>query len=184
MANGTLKVSNIETSSGSGTITIGQSGETIVVPNGLLSGQNYPAFHAYLGANQTAADATATKLNINTETYDTDSCFDTSTYRFTPTKAGKYFVYGNAEWYSTGNTFNFGATRIYKNGSILFSLGNNGNASGGAQVGKEPSGVVIMNGSTDYLELYVYQDTSDSSSITMNGGDGLNNYFGAYRIGA
>tara|TARA_R100000655_G_scaffold60053_1_gene98466 strand:- start:295 stop:870 length:576 start_codon:yes stop_codon:yes gene_type:complete len=29
MANGTLKVSNIETSSGSGTITIGQSGETI-----------------------------------------------------------------------------------------------------------------------------------------------------------
>jgi len=34
MANGTLKVSNIETSSGSGTITIGQSGETITVPSG------------------------------------------------------------------------------------------------------------------------------------------------------
>ena len=31
MANGTLKVSNIQTSSGSGTITIGQSGETINV---------------------------------------------------------------------------------------------------------------------------------------------------------
>ena len=29
MANGTLKVSNIQTSSGSGTITLGQSGETI-----------------------------------------------------------------------------------------------------------------------------------------------------------
>ena len=29
MANGTLKVSNIQTSSGSGTITIGQSGETV-----------------------------------------------------------------------------------------------------------------------------------------------------------
>ena len=34
MANGTLKVSNIETSSGSGTITIGQSGETISIPPG------------------------------------------------------------------------------------------------------------------------------------------------------
>ena len=34
MANGTLKVSNIETSSGSGTITIGQSGETISIPSG------------------------------------------------------------------------------------------------------------------------------------------------------
>ena len=78
----------------------------------------------------------------------------------------------------------FGAARIYKNGSLLFSLGNNGNGSGGAQVGKEPSGVVDMNGTTDYLELYVYQDTNDSSNITMNGGDGLNNYFGAYKIGA
>ena len=51
-------------------------------------------------------------------------------------------------------------------------------------MGKEPSGVVDMNGSTDYLELYVYQDTNDSSNITMNGGDGINNYFGAYKIGA
>ena len=34
MANGTLKVSNIQTSSGSGTITLGQSGETISVPSG------------------------------------------------------------------------------------------------------------------------------------------------------
>ena len=35
MANGTLKVSNIETSSGSGTITLGQSGETISIPSGV-----------------------------------------------------------------------------------------------------------------------------------------------------
>jgi hypothetical protein len=34
MANGTLKVENIQTSSGSGTITLGQSGETITVPSG------------------------------------------------------------------------------------------------------------------------------------------------------
>ncbi len=35
MANGTLKVSNIQTSSGSGTITIGQSGETVTIPTGV-----------------------------------------------------------------------------------------------------------------------------------------------------
>ena len=174
MADGILKVGQITNSAGSGNITIG-SGVTVNV--------NRPAFHAYLGSNQTVTDATATKLNIDTETFDTDGCFDTSTYRFTPTEAGKYFVYGNAEWYSTGNTFNFGAARIYKNGSNLFSLGHNGNASGGAQEGKEPSGVVDMNGSSDYLELFVYQDTSDSSSVTLNGG-GTNNYLGAYKIGA
>ncbi len=175
MADGILKVGTITNSAGSGNITIG-SGVTVNV--------NRPAFHAYLGANQTVADNTTTKLNINTKTYDTDNCFDTSLYRFTPTEAGKYFVYGNAEWYSTGNTFMFGAARIYKNGSLLFSLGHNGNGSGGAQEGKEPSGVVDMNGSTDYLELFVYQDTNDSSSVTLNGADGIGNYLGAYKIGA
>ena len=38
MANGTLKVSNIQTSSGSGTITLGQSGETIACSGTLGSG--------------------------------------------------------------------------------------------------------------------------------------------------
>ena len=39
MANGILKVSNIQTSSGSGTITLGQSGETVSVGSGVtLSG--------------------------------------------------------------------------------------------------------------------------------------------------
>ncbi len=96
MADGTLKVGTITNSAGSGNITIG-SGVTVNV--------NRPAFHAYLGANQTAADATATKLNINTETYDTDSCFDTSTYRFTPTEAGKYLIYGHLYLSSLDNTF-------------------------------------------------------------------------------
>ena len=34
MADGTLKVGTITTSSGSGTITLGQSGETITIPTG------------------------------------------------------------------------------------------------------------------------------------------------------
>ena len=38
MSNGTLKVSNIQTSSGSGTITIGQSGETVACSGTLGSG--------------------------------------------------------------------------------------------------------------------------------------------------
>ena len=38
MANGTLKVQNIETSSGSGTITLGQSGETLALGASNISG--------------------------------------------------------------------------------------------------------------------------------------------------
>ena len=47
MADGTLKVGTITTSSGSGTITLGQSGETITIPTGAtISGAmtNTPAW--------------------------------------------------------------------------------------------------------------------------------------------
>ena len=98
MANGTLKVSNIQTSSGSGTITLGQSGETVDFSNGTItlnsSMKATPAFEAYRSSNQTPSNNTLTKVQFNTEILDTDSCYDNSTnHRFTPTKAGKYFVY-------------------------------------------------------------------------------------------
>ena len=85
MADGTLKVGTITTSSGSGDITI-PSG------NG-MTGHNYPAFLAYRTSNQSLSDATTTTVVCNTEVYDTHNAYDTSTGKFTcPTgKAGIYF---------------------------------------------------------------------------------------------
>ena len=40
MADGILKVGTITTSSGSGTITLGQSGETIAIPSGVTFTNN------------------------------------------------------------------------------------------------------------------------------------------------
>ena len=53
MANGTLKVSNIQTSSGSGTITIGQSGETVALGSGASQtlAANTPAFSVYASSS-------------------------------------------------------------------------------------------------------------------------------------
>ena len=96
MADGTLKVGTITTSSGSGTITLGQSGETITIPSGAtVSGamSNTPAFSAYLTSDQTLTDATATKIQFTGEEYDTANAYDNSSnYRFTvPSgQAGKY----------------------------------------------------------------------------------------------
>jgi hypothetical protein len=47
-----------------------------------------PAFSAYMGSNQSVTQATATKCTFNTEAFDTNSNYDTGTYRFTPTVAG------------------------------------------------------------------------------------------------
>ena len=124
MADGTLKVGTITTSSGSGTITLGQSGETVNIPSGTTvsgAGANTPAFEAYGSAHMTGvADATWTKLTMNTEKFDTDSMYDNSSnYRFLPTISGKYFVYVNAGMFSeTSNKMNVANVAIYKNGSI------------------------------------------------------------------
>ena len=50
--------------------------------------QNFPAFEAYLSANTDISNTTDTKVNCNTEVFDTDSAYDNSSnYRFTvPTK--------------------------------------------------------------------------------------------------
>ena len=134
MANGTLKVSNIQTSSGSGTITIGQSGETISIPSGctltnsgtatgFTSGSMQPAFRATMSADQDGnSSETNLKVAFNTETYDEGSCYDhSSNYRFTvPSgEAGKYLIIAHTHTRASANAYSGKACRLYKNGSFL-----------------------------------------------------------------
>ena len=54
-----------------------------------------PAFHATKSANSNISSGTDTKIEFNSELFDTDNTYDNSSnYRFTPAVAGKYFVYG------------------------------------------------------------------------------------------
>src|SRR6056300_498996 len=43
---------------------------------GKISGQNYPAFSAQLSADQTVSSATFTKVEIDSETFDSDGCYN------------------------------------------------------------------------------------------------------------
>lgn len=49
---------------------------------------NAPAFSAHGSALQSVSDQTFTKVAFNTKEFDTDSRYNTSTYRFTPNVAG------------------------------------------------------------------------------------------------
>jgi hypothetical protein len=193
-----LKVDTIQDQSGNNiinenadTITIGASGDTITVPtgasltvpNGGLSGQNYPAFEAQGGAEQTAVDNVWTKLNMNTEAFDTDSMYDTSTYRFTPTVAGKYFVYGQVGIYSNTNyQLQIPNIAIYKNGSVFkYSANNEGNTNYPNERTLNITTVLEMNGSSDYVELYARGNVISGVPVFETVGNISN--FGAYRIG-
>jgi len=191
-----LKVDTIQDQDGNNiinesadTITIGASGDTITVPTGAtltvpsggLSGQNYPAFHAYLSSIQNVTDNTTTKAQIDTEILDTDNCYDNSTnYRFTPTVAGKYYVYFFIAAEVNANTLNDVSVYLYKNGVEYLEVRDNPVSSErGMDVGG--SNIVDFNGTTDYVEgfgrINVDSDTPSFSAATKS------TYFGAYRIG-
>ena len=145
---------NIVTTGDSNTITQG-----MIASNVAGTG---PAFRAYIGGgtNQSISASTWTKVNLATESFDTDSCFDTSTYRFTPNVAGYYQVNGSIMHNCSGTT-TIALTAVYKNGASLF-LTEWANWSFGSGNSINCSDIVYMNGSTDYLELYGYSASSSA----------------------
>ena len=138
---------------------------------------NYPAFQVYLSSTQSISSNTTTKVQFDTEDYDTNNCYDNSTnYRFTPTVAGKYFVYLQTRFQVFSALSNI-QTLIYKNGSNVSMFSGNDNFLPTLQTNK----VIDMNGTTDYLEGFIYQNSGSSQDAT---GSDRTTFFGAYRIGS
>ena len=173
-----------QSSQGSGTITIGASGETINIVgtlqnNGADVGEkNKPAFFATLGTQQSLSDNTWTKIQIDTELFDTDNCF--ASYKFTPNVAGKYYLFGQA-FADPGNASDlvYGYTAIYKNGSFVrySAIDFRNNYAREATVPHHQ--LFEANGSTDYFELYANVNSNDGSGQDVNSN---NTYFGGYLV--
>jgi hypothetical protein len=82
--------------------------------------QMTPSFEAKMSANQGATNNANTKVQFNTENFDTDGNYDTSNYRFLPTTAGKYFIYASVYLDSgTNSQFENGDVSIRLNGSAV-----------------------------------------------------------------
>ena len=141
-----------------------------------------PAFSAYKNAEQTGVSAnTWTKVQIDTEVFDSNSCYDTSTYRFTPTVAGYYQVNGHVGCYQPSAQV---LCAIYKNGSIhKWGTYINRLTTGSADMDTGVSSVVYLNGSTDYIELYGYQDGASPKFYGNNVYSGRS-YFDAFLVRA
>jgi len=183
---GTIKTTNIESISGSGTVTLGASGETFTVPSGVTAtGFNNPAFEASLSANQNISDVTDTKVEFNTETFDTDGCYDNSTnYRFTPTTAGKYYIYSRVQCDAqAASNFQQAQIKIYKNGSRVAQTQMNMNANQPENIGVNVFNIIDMDGSSDYLEIFAYVDDTSSTPTIRGSASYAWTCFGAYRIG-
>ena len=145
----------------------------------------YPAFRAYRATSQSISDNTDTKVQIDTEDFDTDSCYDNSTnYRFTPTVAGKYFVYITCN-IDASSGFYYASSEVKKNGSnisgarIVNIWENKSSSSYDIEGIHLPyHGIVEMNGSTDYLTATAYMAGGGSAGNVK----GNRTIWGAYRL--
>jgi len=129
--------------SGTTTLTLPATTGTVMV--------NGPAFSVYLTGNQSVTSNVYTKVTLNTETFDTNNNFDSTTnYRFTPTVAGYYQINGTIMFGGVGMTL--GGTYIYKNGASYKNAAQTPNST--YYSGSTVADVIYLNGSTDYIELY------------------------------
>ena len=138
---------------------------------------NTPAFQAYPSSAQSISEVTFTKVTYGSETFDSDNNFASSA--FTPTVAGKYFVYSNITVYpSATSAMSICWNQIRKNGTGLYylALDNRGTATYLASF--NVCAIVDMNGTTDYLEIYTYIDSTNNAGGTVD----TNSTFGAYRL--
>ena len=149
--------------SGSCTITAPSAAGTTTLTLPAQTGTvmvNGPAFSAYANASTSLTNGVFTKISFQVEDYDTNNNFASS--RFTPTVAGYYQV-SAATSIASGTTAEL-SMAVYKNGS--------GHRQGsdfitaGTQYSQTISTLVYCNGSTDYIEIYVYIAAASKSTGT------------------
>ena len=146
--------------------TIITTGSTAAVTQAMLStntGLGGPSFLVSMGSVQTFTGSTNTKVNYDTESFDSNGNYNTSDKRFTPTVAGYYFIGATMIVDAVSDANYEQLLRIYKNGSVAYWSNNNQNATGHFN-GFTVSGMVFLNGSSDYVEGYYFSSVQTIAS--------------------
>lgn len=114
-----------------------------------------PAFYvSRVGVPQSPSSSTWTKVTFNSEGFDTNGNFTSST--FTPTVAGYYLISGCITIGANANTITTAIVSIYKNGTSTQYARPSLGTSGFTVCAPTVTGIVYMNGTTDYIELWGY----------------------------
>ena len=138
-------------------------------------GSNTPAFAASHTSSQTLSNNTLTKIQYNTEIFDTDSDYDNSSnYRFTISVAGKYYFYASVRF--TANTSAYDLAP-YKNGSQIGWVSTDTADDNTSSIFCSFALDLSVN---DYIEIYARQ-TSGSNHDTHAASDSFV-LFGGFKI--
>jgi len=183
-----LETNTIDNISGSSTLTIGDTNtSTIALKSGATLTNfptNTPSFRAYVNGSQTVADNTSTVIQYDAESFDTDSAYDTSTYRFTvPSgKAGKYFFSAHAYIFQSSASLYSCDFQIRKNGANQ-SFDQLGLDSSDNYAYTVKSTTILDLSVGDYVDVTVTGNTNDGGSLTVFGNSPYNwGVFQGYKL--
>ena len=134
-----------------------------------------PAFSGYTTSTLIPPGA-PTKVKIDTEEIDTDSAFDSVTnFRFNPQVAGRYLMMASTALVLDGAGTRTLVVYLYKNGA---SVGQNTMITAlNVGLGIQAHALVSLNGTTDYMEMFVYHDNTLS---TLTNGYPQTQFAGAF----
>ena len=157
-------------------LALGTAGQVLKVNSGATAPEwgtatatTFPAFSATPNALLTPSQSTNTKVLFQTETFDSDGTFASST--FTPNKAGYYQINCNLLCNNNGRVIVY----LYKNNDVYTRLVDHNSTVNIVAAG---SCLVSMNGTTDYLELYIYmtgatRSVDSGATVTSFNGVGI-----------
>lgn len=154
----TLKIDNIQNSSGTSAISIDD--------NGVVTYPKKPAFAARLDTTTTVTDNVWVKVPFDVEEFDLNSDFDLTNDRFTAPVDGIYHFSGYINYLNIFAVDKKGYMAFKKNGTqyyYSFGIGVNG---------EDLEGDLTLNSSItlkltagDYIELWCYQDSASTAQI-------------------
>ena len=183
----TMQIGSTNTS----TINIGVSGDTVNIPSGVtianagtatgFGESNTPSFYAYSSGNQVINSESYTLASCETELWDTDSAYNTSSYTFTvPSgKGGKYCFFFGGELAEFGDNSKYLYNLLYKNGSALTSpqiARNIVQGGSGGQIDLQLNAIPLLLSAGDTVQYRVYQNRGQNRDLYAGF------YFSGFRI--
>jgi len=140
--------------------------------------QNTPAFQATISGNQNLTDESATKVQFNSETFDSGSVYDASSnFRFTPGVAGKYYIYATLSIAGSADAIESMQAMIYKNGSSAIDTLNIFGTHDHTEMSQFVYGIDIAD-ADDYYEIYGNVNVSSGNAAMSS----ARSFFGAFKI--
>ena len=190
----TLETNLVQPSTGT-TLTLGASGDTISIPSGAtiansgtatgFGGDNLPIFAVSKsgGSNQTINHGSSTKVTFSHEITDPSSAFASDKFTVPSGKGGTYLFAWNLQIEDSDSAIVRMSTNLYKNGSAISSAQMRSEGGDTVFANYTISQTRIMTASAgDYFEVYIYQESSNGSSVILEASTTHNQFFSGTKL--